>query len=480
MQIQKILAALAAGMLCAAPLAAGIPAAAEEEATQKTYSDGMFTFGYTDGGVELVGCDAGTLSVKLPAETDGYKIVGIADGAFYGCSQMVSVELSDNIRYIGNYAFAGCEKLTSLTIPDSVETIGENALSGCITLQKLHLPDKLTEIPEGMCYTCVSLTDLDFPSGVTTIGDEAFYSCTLLPDVQLPDTVTTIGNYAFAFCSSFAELNVPKGVTKLGSGTFCGCDQVEQFHVPAQLEDLGSLSFLGCTNLSEFTVAEDNLIYTAQDGVLYSKDQTTLYAYPAGNSRQSFDIPEGVVTLHDAAFFSAENLTALHFPSTLQYIGAGGCEGCTALKSVELPEGVQILYENAFTDCANLQSVTLPSTLRGVGNYAFYNCPKLMSVTVPSGCSTVGEYAFGYVESTDADGNQTPVKLEGFKQHSSGMPLGKIFGICVSVLGLSGVILILLRVIRRNQMTPQEHEENILANEEYTSIAEDTDDDPES
>lgn len=483
MQIRKILAVLAAGMLCTALPAAGLYAAAEEEETQKTYTDGMFTFGYTDGGVELVGCDTGALSVKIPAETDGYKIVGIGDGAFYSCANLVSVEMTDNIRYIGRYAFSGCESLTSLTIPDSVQTIGANAMSGCYTLETLHLPEHLTEIPEGMCYTCVSLTDVNIPDGVTSIGDEAFYSCTMLPDVELPDSVTTLGNYAFAFCSAFEHTDIPKGVTKLGAGTFCGCDQVESFTVPAQLEDLGSLSFLGCASLTEFSVEEGNLIYTAQDGVLYSKDQTILYAYPSGNPQQSFDIPEGVTTIHDAAFFGAEHLTAVHFPATLQFVGAGGFENCTALKSVEFPEGTEILYENAFTDCTALQSVSLPSTLRGVGKYAFYNCPKLLSITVPTSCKTIGEYAFGYVESTDADGNQTPVKLEGFKQRSSGLPVSKVVGICIAVLGLGGVILLLVSIIRKNQMTPEEHEENVLANEDYTGIteeAEEADDTPET
>lgn len=475
MQIRKWIAALAAGIVCTLPCVP-IGTAAEEEG--ETYSDGMFTFAYTDGGVELCGCDTSALSVRLPAETDGYKIVGIADGAFYGCSDLESVELQDGIGYIGRYAFAGCESLKTLTVPDSVETIGANAFSGCVTLGSLHLPDKLTEIPEGMCYTCVSLTDVNIPDTVTAIGDEAFYSCTLLTGAQLPDSITELGNYAFAFCTNLMQLDVPKGVTKLNAGTFCGCESAESFTVPAQLEDIGSLSFLGCTSLTSFEVADDNLVYSAQDGVIYTYDRTTLCAYPAGSPQETFTIPEGVTTIYDAAFFRAEHLTGVMFPSTLQYIGAGAFEYCTSLRSVELPEGVEILYENAFSDCTALSRVTLPETLKGVGSYAFYACPNLKEVTIPANCKTIGDYAFGYTDGTQTDesGNAEPVRIEGFRQHGEGPGVGAVIGIIAAVIVLGGAVFFLVRVIRKNQMTPEEHEANILAGEEYEGIAEDTED----
>lgn len=472
MHIKQWITTLAAGMLCILPC---LPASAQESG--ETYTDGMFTFAYTEGGVELCGCDTSAFSVKLPAETDGYKVVGIADGAFYGCTSLDSVELSDGITYIGRYAFAGCESLTKLTIPETVETIGGNAFSGCLSLESLHLPGKLTEIPEGMCHACVSLTDVNVPETVTAIGDEAFYSCTLLTEIELPDGITSLGNYAFAFCSNLAQLDVPRGVTKLASGTFCGCETAESFTVPSQLQDIGSLSFLGCTNLSAFETEEGNLVYTAQDGVLYSLDKATLYAYPTGNPQKTFTIPEGVTTVHDAAFFHAENLTQVNFPSSMQFIGAGAFEYCTGLTSLTLPEGVEILYENAFADCTALRHVTLPSTLHGVGRYAFYACPNLKEITIPADCRTIGDYAFGYTdgEQTDEDGKAIPVKVEGFRQHSAGLGMGKILGIVIGVIVLGGVIFLLVRVIRKNQMTPEEHEAHVIAGESYESIVETAD-----
>ncbi len=470
--IQRIAALVSGAVLLAGIAVLPVSAEGETESAKETFTDGMFTFAYVDGGVELCGCESTAFSVRLPSETNGYQIIGIADGAFYNCTTLQSVFLSDSIRYVGKYAFAGCESLMSLEIPDTVETIGDNAFSGCIELQSLHLPAHLTEIPEGMCYTCVSLTDINIPDGVTKIGVEAFYDCMSLASVDIPDGVSEFGNYAFAFCSALEEIDIPESCTQLASGVFCGCESVTEFTVPDQMEDIGSLTFMGCTKLTDFHVEDGNVKYKEQDGVLYSPDMTTLFSYPAGNSRQSFTIPEGVTTVYDTAFFRAENLTEVNFPSTLQYVGAGAFEYCSGLKSVLLPEGTLIVYENGFADCTALHYVSLPSTLKGVGGYAFYNCPSLKEITVPASCTTVGENAFGYIESKDADGNATPQKMSDFKQYKSGgMSVWKILGIILGVIVLGGIIFLLVRVIRKNQMTAEEHDANVMADEDYESIA---------
>lgn len=468
MHWRRPIAALAASVC----LLAVMPSAVSAEDEQKTYNDGMFTFGYVDGGVELVNVESTALSVRLPAETDGRRIVGVADGAFYNCSNLESVTLPEGLKYIGKHAFSGCENLRKVDIPDTVETIGANALSACVALRELHLPEKLREIPEGLCYTCAQLETVNLPDNVTKIGDEAFYCCYQLQNTPMPEHLTELGNYAFAFCTSFTELDLPKGVRKLSGGTFCGCEGITEFTVPQQLEDMGSLAFMGCTQLSAYAVEEGNLKYTVQDGVLYTDSGATLFSYPIGNPQTSFTIPEGVTLVFDAAFFRAEKLSEVKFPSTLQRIGAGAFEFCTALKSADMPEGTELLYENAFADCKTLAHVTLPSTLRGVGNYAFFNCPQLKEITVPASCRTVGEYAFGYVEQSAEDGSGDPVKLQGFRQHTSGIGLFRILAVIAGIVAGGAVIFLLVRIIRKNQMTPAEHEQNVLADEEYTGITE--------
>jgi hypothetical protein len=249
-------------------------------------------------------------------------------------------------------------------------------------------------------------------------------------------------------------------VTSLGSATYYGCINLQNFTVPAQMTDLGALNFMGCASLTAYDVEEGNTVYTVEDGVLYTDNMTTLYSYPSGKQDASFSIPEGVVTIFDGAFFAAQQLTEITFPSTLQVIGAGAFEYCTGLTQLTLPEGLMTIYDNAFADCSSLQSVVLPESLTGVGSYAFYACPELSEVTIPESCTTVGDYAFGYTDGTetDDDGNPIPVAVEGFVQHggSGSVDVWLIVRIIVLVLALAAVILLLIRVIRKNQMSAEE------------------------
>ena len=207
-------------------------------------------------------------------------------------------------------------------------------------------------------------------------------------------------------------------------------------------------------------VEEGNPTYTEEDGILYKDGKKTLYAYPAGKPETSFTVPEGVTIIYDGAFFSAFHLEEIQFPSTLQYIGAGAFDFCTEIQSIDLPEGLEIIYENAFSDCEKLSSVKLPESLKGIGNYAFYACPALKEITIPKNCNSVGEYSFGYTDGTEKDenGNPVPVKIEGFKKHKN-INLSSIMLIASGILLLITIILILVRIIQKNQMSPEEHQE---------------------
>lgn len=61
----------------------------------------------------------------------GSAVTSIGSDAFYGCSGLTIVTISDSVTSIGDSAFYNCSGLTSVTIPDSVKSIYKTAFSHC-------------------------------------------------------------------------------------------------------------------------------------------------------------------------------------------------------------------------------------------------------------------------------------------------------------------------------------------------------------
>ena len=110
-------------------------------------------------------------------------------------------------------------------------------------------------------FSYTEITKIVIPDSVSVIENDAFYGCYNLNEVTMPSELVTIGKGAFAMCSSLTDIYIPSGVTSIGEDIFLACD-----------------SMIG------ITVDENNPSYSSQDGVLFNKDKTILYKYPASKT----------------------------------------------------------------------------------------------------------------------------------------------------------------------------------------------------
>ena len=155
--------------------------------------------------------------VKIAAFYNDLPVTRIDDKAFYFCTSLTSVTISNNITSIGEDAFSGCTSLTRVYITDiaawcniSFEGSGEYLLYVANPLyyaKNLYLNNNL-------------VTALTIPDSVTSIGNNAFYNCSGLKSVTIPDSVTSIGDYAFCSCTSLTSVTIGNGVTSIGDGAF--------------------------------------------------------------------------------------------------------------------------------------------------------------------------------------------------------------------------------------------------------------------
>lgn len=424
------------------------------------------------GKAAFAGCTA-LESVSIPST-----VTQIGDGAFYQCKGLVRLTIPAQVRSIGQEAFRDCSGLSGITIlnPDCVFTADADILPSGTTVRGYSgstaeayaracgLPFEALESAtdnavqysgtcgDGVQWQIDSMNTLTISGkgavtetpwlehasvirqalvseGVTGLPDEAFYGCDALVSVKLPDSLERIGTAAFWMCTALGAVTIPAGVTEIGYEVFYKCD-----------------------SLPEFRVAEENTAFTAVDGILYSKDMSTLIAYPKQKKDTSFAVPEGVGTIQPAAFSENPYLTSVTLPDTAQEIqtlafynclalteitaseendsfvsedgvlysrdkttvvaypmaksgtsytipdgvtaiGAGAFAG-TDLTAVTIPSGVITIDMDAFYNCTALTAVKLPDTVTGIGDHAFASCKELAEIIVPASVEAVGYYAF--------------------------------------------------------------------------------------
>jgi hypothetical protein len=239
------------------------------------------------------------------------------------------------------------------------------------------IPAEINGIPvraigEKAFYNRSSLTSISIPDSVTAIGDYAFSICSKLTSISIPNSVTTIGSYAFSNCSKLTSISIPDSVTTIGTGAFYYCSSLTSINIPAGLTSLGASVFASCSSLAAITVDGNNGVYTAIDGVLFSKDFTALVQYPAGKAGAAYDIPDSVSSIGISAFYNCSKLTSVTIPDSVTTIGNYAFYGCSSLTGITIPDSVTTIGTGAFSGCNELIFIIIPANV-SIGSSAFEN-----------------------------------------------------------------------------------------------------------
>ena len=309
-------------------------------------------------------------SIKTVSLPQGLTTVG--PGAFFGCKNLRSINIPDTVTLIGFHAFSWCESLEEIAIPGSVTTIEADAFSDCISLSSVTIPGSVTNFGEFVFECCSGLKSVTLGEGLTKISAHAFQTCSGLTQINFSSTITSIDNYAFYGCKALTEVTIPETVTSLGSAVFGGC-----------------------TGLLNYYAEENNPVYSAKDGILFSKDGSVLVLYPAGRTG-SYAIPSTVSALGDGAFDGCKGLTAVTIPESITVISKDAFDFCEGLTAINIPSSVTSIGECAFEFCTGLTELTIPGNVSSIGDFAFYSCYALTDLTICEGVTFIGEDAFEF------------------------------------------------------------------------------------
>ncbi len=373
----------------------------------------------------------GCTSLEL-VDLSNVKVITLGHGAFAGCTSLKEIRKMSAIGTAFNGVFSGCTSLTSVDIT-GMHVSGTYVFSGCTKLSDVTT-GKFTAIGDGMFSGCTSLKKITLNNAI--VGSYAFQGCTKLTTVEFANTedncvigvgafkdsglnkvtfnenvhVRYIGSQAFAN-TKLKNITLPEGLTEIGSNLFAGCLSLKEIVLPASF-DFEQIKLSGSLFNSATVKLSDESAYTIDDGLLYNKDKTVLYALM--EEKNSVSIPDSVETISDYAFADS-SIVKITIPESVRYIGVGAFKGSsltnitfngstieqisneafrdTQILSIVLPDSVKSIGQYAFAE-SKIESIVFGNNVESIGAYAFMNCEKLAEVTISEGVESVGDYAF--------------------------------------------------------------------------------------
>ena len=384
-------------------------------------------------GTLVIGRDAFFMStiqsVSLPST-----LKELAYDAFGACYNLTDLVIPEGVKNIGSYILDQCYSLKTLYIPSSVKTIGGNICKSCYAIKDVYCDMEQPYAITDNCFpeTVYQNATLYVPAGKTSLyksctgwknferiqenivkiefadpeaericlsnwdtDEDGKLSVTEAASVTTLGTVfsnskidsfdelrfflglTSIGKDAFKY-STVRKVTLPENIKSLEENAFLYCSSLTAITIPANVQSIRQNALSGCTAMTSITVDESNSNYCSVDGVLFSKDKTTLVQYPAAKGT-SYSVPGGTTVIGRDAFFMGK-LSSIELPSSLKKLEYDAFGYCTSLKEIRLREGVVAISDYAFDWCTLLNILYIPSTVESIGQKICNNCNSLTDI----------------------------------------------------------------------------------------------------
>lgn len=310
-------------------------------------------------------------------------ITEIGEASFYRCISLRSIDLPETVTRIQNESFFGCTRLSEVVLPAGLTELGEYAFGYCSAIKAMTLPGSLNVIREGTFYSCTALREITLPDALNSIEKQAFYGCIRLQDISFPVSLRMIGSNAFERCGALTEILLPEGVQEINGGAFIECDSVKKVIIPSGTSYIGSQILKGCDKIEALSIP---FVGSSQTSTIKRK-----LGYLFGSDTSNADVPETLVKL------------SITNSSTIQSLAF---ENCSKIKSIDISQKTKTIELGAFIGCDGLESMTIPfignvpnSTRSGHFGYIFGAESETQSVSyVPSSLAYVCVSGGNYVD----------------------------------------------------------------------------------
>jgi hypothetical protein len=182
------------------------------------------------------------------------------------------------------------------------------------------VPDEVEIIGKGVFENKTRIKQVYLGKSVKRISERAFFHCIKLEKLYMNTNLEIIDDEAFCRCMRLSELDLSANIKKIGAKSFAHCTSIKSLHLTRNIVSIASNSFFDCSELEVIDVHDDNMIYSAIDGVLYDKTFTKLLKCPDSLKAKYFIMPISVRCIGEFAFSYCNNIGSITIPPSVEHI----------------------------------------------------------------------------------------------------------------------------------------------------------------
>ena len=325
-----------------------------------------------------------------------YAVVALYDNR-YNQNKVRTLTLPRTLRHINDWGLSDYRTITDLEIPANVERMGENIVYNCPQLQRIKVnadvPPTLGSLDNNSYYDEHAYIKI-------TIPRESFHAYRLVSAWNTDRTVLIGGDEGVTVSTGKLAAGDLGHVVIVEAGYL---PEVNKLIIEGELNADDWSKMKDMTNLTEIDLS-GALIDEIPDGAFSGRWALDKVVLPSTlrtiGSRAfyetrltSIDIPKGVTSIKDYAFYNSQKLEKADLPDSLTSIGEYAFHRCFSLQSVKIPAKLTTVSRSAFQSCRSLANLELHDSITTIGAYAFGGC-AFSELKIPVSIRTIAEGAF--------------------------------------------------------------------------------------
>ncbi len=318
--------------------------------------------------------------ISLPKEYEGLPVTKIKDNGFSECINLsiVMFENKSSIKAIGSFAFYGCSELESIEFPRSIKSIKHGAFHACSKLQQVFLHSKIPpELDETSFYKTSPYLSFYVPSkSVKLYGDCESWEDYKKYIFSLPCNIpSNLGFFRFVLNDDGrsytvyakdpkvvpSNLIIPsdysrKPITIIGASAFVRAP-IQTLILPKRLVIIGIEAFGWRHQLKELKIPDSvERIEQFAFGVSVTRMKPDFVWSNSILKRVIFGENSKLQYIGETAFWGNMLLKEFFIPKSVKYIGRLSF-GSTGLSHIYIPKSVETIGIDPFAQCVYLKDI---------------------------------------------------------------------------------------------------------------------------